>query len=47
MGSVGCPSVLPTAPAVSMPERSLLLGAAETNYGQPWDGPSSAGGVGG
>ena len=43
-GSVGCPSVLPTVPAVSTPEKSLLLGAAETNQGQPWAGPSSEGG---
>ena len=28
-GSVGCPSVLPTVPAVSTPEKSLLLGSAE------------------
>ena len=42
-GSVGCPSVLPTVPAVSSPEKSLLLGAAETNQGQPWAGPSSGG----
>ena len=42
-GSVGCPSVLPTVPAVSTPEKSLLLGAAEMNQGQPWAGPSSGG----
>ena len=43
-GSVGCPSVPPTVPAVSTPEKSLLLGAAEMTQGQPWAGPSSGGG---
>ena len=42
-GSVGCPSVLPTVPAVSTPEKSLLLGAAEMTQGQLWAGPSSGG----
>ena len=47
MGSVSCPSVPPTVPAVSTPEKSLLLGTAEMIQGQLWAGPSSGGGVGG
>ena len=43
-GSVGCSSVPPTIPAVSTPEKSLLLKAAETTQGQPWAGPSFGGG---
>ena len=44
--SAGCPSVLPTVPAVSTPKKSLLLGAAETTQGQLWAGPSSGRGGG-
>ena len=36
-----------TIPAVSTPEKSLLLKAAETTQGQPWAGPSFGGGGGG
>ena len=45
-GSVGCPSVPPPVLAVSTPEKSLLLGAAEMTQGQPWSGPTSGGGGG-
>ena len=33
----------PTIPAVSTPEKSLLLQAAEMTQGQPWTGPSFRG----
>ena len=46
-GSAGCSSVPPTIPAVSTPEESLLLKAAEMTQGQPWAGPSFGGGGGG
>ena len=36
----------PTIPAVSTPEKSLLLKAAEMTQGQPWAGPSFGGGGG-
>ena len=37
----------PTIPAVSTPEKGLLLKAAEMTQGQPWAGPSFGGGGGG
>ena len=45
-GSVGCLSVPRTFPAVSTPEKSLLLQTAEMNQSQPWAGPSFGGGGG-
>ena len=45
-GSVSCSSVSPTIPAVSTPEKSLLLKAVEMTQGQPWAGLSFGGGGG-
>ena len=42
-GSVGCSLVPPMIPAVSTPDKSLLLKAAEKTQGQPWAGPSFGG----